>query len=213
WPEARRHRRLGPRLFLVEGVPSRAASANGPAPATALPPQDVSPRQQAEEVLAAARRAGDRTGEVTALADLGIILLNEGKPRDAIGVLEGALALARQLGDAARESDIMGNLGLALLHVQQPAPARQLFEQEMARARSAGDVMAEKLAAERMGLVASVMGDARGALNWFERGLALTRRVGDQQQEANLLWLQAIQLAELDQRDAAIARGQEAIAL
>src|SRR5262249_56161760 len=59
----------------------------------------------------------------------------------------------------------------------------------------------------------SVMGDARGALNWFERGLALTRRVGDQQQEANLLWLQAIQLAELDQRDAAIARGQEAIAL
>src|SRR5262249_22281155 len=59
----------------------------------------------------------------------------------------------------------------------------------------------------------SVMGDARGALNWFERGLALTRRVGDQQQEANLLWLQAIQLAELDQRDAAIARGQESIAL
>src|SRR5262249_15291723 len=42
-------------------------------------------------------------------------------------------------------------------------------------------------------------------------GLAL--QVGDQHQEANLLWLQAIQLAELNQRDAAIAKGQEAIAL
>jgi tetratricopeptide (TPR) repeat protein len=213
WPEARRHRRLGPRLFLVEGVGSRAASANGSTSTTDMPPQDVSPRQQAEEVLAAARRDGDRTREVTALADLGVVLLSDGKVRDAIGALEQALALARQLGDASRESDILGNLGLALLHVQEPMKARQLFEQEMNRARNDGDVLAEKVAVERMGLAATAMGDARGALNWFERGLALARRVGDQQQEANLLWLQAIQLAELDQRDAAIARGQEAIAL
>ena len=213
WPEARRHQRLGPRLFLAEGVSARAAPANGTTAPAAMPPGDASPRQQAEEVLAAARRGGDRTKEATALTDLGILILSEGKPRDAIGVLEQALVLARQLGDAARESDILGNLGMALLHVQQPAQARQIFEQEMGRARSAGDILAEKVAAERLGLAASVMGDPRGALNWFERGLALTRKAGDAHQEANLLWLQAIQLAELNERDAAIARGQEAIAL
>lgn len=214
WPSARRLRRLGPRLYLVEGVSSRTAPENnGPPPAVDWPPPEMSPRQQAEQALAAARGSGERTREVTALTDLGITILSEGKPRDAVGILEQALALARQLGDQTREADIVGNLGLALLHVQQAPRARQLFEQELAQARSAGDVLAEKNAAERMGLAASVMGDPRGAINWFEQGLALARRVGDQQQEANLLWLQAIQLAEMEQRDDAIARGQEAIAL
>jgi hypothetical protein len=213
WPEARQLRRLGPRLFLIQGVGGRAASGNGATAPADLPPQDVSPKQMAEERLASARRGGVRTLEVTALTDLGIIVLSEGNPRAAIGLFEEALPLARQLGDPARESDILGNLGMALLYVQQPARARQLFEHDLAQARSSGDVLAEKVAMERMGLAVSVMGDPRGALDWFERALGLTRQVGDQHQEANLLWLQAIQLAELNQRDAAIARGQEAIAL
>src|SRR6185312_2036062 len=103
--------------------------------------------------------------------------------------------------------------GMALLYVQQPQRALPLFEHELAQGRSSGDVLAEKVAMERMGLAVSVMGDARGAVDWFERALGLARQVGDQHQEANLLWLQAIQLAELDQRDAAIAKGQESIAL
>ncbi len=121
--------------------------------------------------------------------------------------------MARQLGDAARESDIMGNLGMATLYVQQPQRARQLFEHELAHARATGDVLAEKVAMERMGLAASAMGDSHRAVDWFEKALEVARRVGDQHQEANLLWLEGIQLAELDQRDAAIARAQEAIAL
>jgi tetratricopeptide (TPR) repeat protein len=104
-------------------------------------------------------------------------------------------------------------LGLAALHVQQPARARQLFEHELAHARATGDALAEKVAMERMGLAASVMGDPRGAIDWYEKALELARRVGDKHQEANLLWLQGIQLAELDQRDAAIARAQEAVTL
>jgi hypothetical protein len=102
---------------------------------------------------------------------------------------------------------------MALLYVQQPVRARQLFEHELAHARSSGDVLAEKVAMERMGLVLSVLGDPRGAINWFATALELARRVGDQHQEANLLWLQAIQHAELNQRDEAIARAQESIAL
>ena len=47
----------------------------------------------------------------------------------------------------------------------------------------------------------------------MSRRSTLARQVGDKQQEANLLWFQGIQLAELGQRDAAIARAQDAIAL
>ena len=164
-------------------------------------------------MLAAARQGSDRVQEVSALTDLGIVILSEGKARDSIAVFEEALTLARQLGDVDRESDIMGNLGMASLYVQQPARARQLFEHDLAHARATGDVLAEKVAMERMGLAASSMGDSHGALSYYEQALALTRQVGDKQQEANLLWFQGIQLAELGQRDAAIARAQDAIAL
>ncbi len=57
------------------------------------------------------------------------------------------------------------------------------------------------------------MGDSHKALSYYEQALSLARRVGDRQQEANLLWLQGIQLAELGQRDAAIASAQDAISL
>jgi tetratricopeptide (TPR) repeat protein len=213
WPEARRHLRLGPRLFLVDGVSARAGSGNGASAAVELPPPDVNPRQQAEAILVAARQGGDRTKEVSALTDLGIITLTEGDARSAIVRFEEALALVRQLGDPVRESDIMGNLGMALLYVQQPVRARQFFEHELAYARSTGDVLVEKVAMERMGLVTSVVGNPRLAIDWFERALELARRVGDQHHEANLLWLEAIQLAELNQRDTAIAKAQESIAL
>ncbi|MHB1559727.1 MAG: tetratricopeptide repeat protein, partial [Isosphaeraceae bacterium] len=211
WPETRRCQRLGPRLFLVEGVGAKASSTTVAAPPPE--PDDASPRKQAEEALATARSKGDRMAEAAALTDLGIILLNEGDPRGAVGLLEPALALAREFGDVEREADVMGNLGMAMLHLQQPDRARQLFEQELAHGRSRGDVMAEKIAMEHMGLFTAMVRNPRGALEWFARALELARSVGDKHQEANLLWLEAINLAELDRRDEAIARGQEAIAL
>lgn len=211
WPEARRCQRLGPRLFLVEGVGAKASSATSPPPPAE--PDDASPRKMGEAAVAAARSRGDRPAEATALTDLGIIVLSEGDPRTAVGLFEPALAIARELGDLDREADILGNLGMAMMYLQQPDRARQLFEQELAHARSRGDVMAEKVAMEHMGLVTAIRRNPRGALDWFAQALELARSVGDKHQEANLLWLEAINLAELDRRDDAIARGQEAIAL
>ncbi len=192
---------------------ARAASGNGAAPSVELAVAGREPPAAGRSRPGGRAQGGDRSEEVSALTDLGIIILSEGDARGAIVRLEEALALVRQVGDADRESDIMGNLGMALLYVQQPVRGRQLFEYELAHARSTGDVLAQKVAMERMGLVVSMMGDPRGAVNWFEQALGLARQVGDHHQEANLLWLQAIQLAELNQRDAAIARAQESIAL
>jgi tetratricopeptide (TPR) repeat protein len=212
WPEGRRYQRLGPNLFLVSGLQSRATPL-GTAAAPALPSPEVSPRQNAEQILAAARQAGDRPKEAAALTDLGVILLSEGDCRGAITALEQALALTRQLGDRAKESDVVGNLGMALLHIQQPSRAREHFEHALAYARSTGDRLAEKLALERLGLAAASLGDPARALALFEQALAITREVGDRQQEANLLWLQGIQHAELGQRELATAKAQDAVSL
>ncbi len=84
---------------------------------------------------------------------------------------------------------------------------------DLAHARSSGDRLAEKVALERLGLAASNVGDSHKALAFYEQALELARQVGDRHQEANLLWYQGIQLAELGQRDAAIATAQNAITL
>jgi tetratricopeptide (TPR) repeat protein len=212
WPGARRFQQLGKRLFLVSGVESRAQSREPRHEQVPWSATD-SPRAYAEAILAAARRAGARDREATALTDLGAISLSEGNAKDAIESFEKALAITVELGDTARESDVAGNLGMAMLAVRQPERARALFERELAHARSGSDPFAEKVALERLGLALWNVRDFGRALSSFEQALALARRLGDRHQEANLLWHQGIQHAELGQREAAIAKAEDSITL
>lgn len=210
WPDARGVRKLGRNLYVVALMPVKAT--NGPAVEPAAVPGG-SPREQAERSLETARRANDRQAEATALADLGVIGLNEGNPKAALESLQPALAIARELGDPEREHDVLGNLGMALLGLRDARQAWTLFEHQLAHARSRADRFGEKLALERLGVASWSLGDPPRALQFFEEALALTRSLGDRHQESNLLWQQAIQYAELGQRDRAIERGEESIAL
>jgi len=213
WPEAKQFQQLGRNLFLVSGVEVKVARGDAGREQDPPPQSSGSPREHAHQLLAAARQAGDRAREASALTDLGVTLLSEGDARGAITTLETALDLGRTLGDRARESDIIGNLGMAALAVGQPARAREIFEQELAYARSTGDRFAEKVALERLGMAAGNLRDFTRAIAFFEQALSLARQVGDRQQQANLLWQQGIQHAELGQRDLAIARAEEAVTL
>jgi tetratricopeptide (TPR) repeat protein len=212
WPKASRTQKLGQNLFLVAGLESRAdARASGQVAAPLSTGE--SPRAHAEAILSAARQTGAREKEATALTDLGMIQLAEGDPPAAIASLEAALAITREIGDTARESDVVGNLGMAMLAVRQPERARALFEQELTHARATADRFAEKVALERLGIASWHLRDFRGAFEWFEQALVLARQLGDRHQEANLLWHHGIQHAELGQREQAIAKAEEAIAL
>ncbi len=210
WPEARRIQKLGQNFFLVAGPERRASGvATGPEPSSA----PESPRAHAEALLAAARGAGDRKKEATALTDLGVIQLNEGDPKSAMASLDMALAITREIGDIVREIDVMGNLGMALLAVRQGESARVLFREELAHARATTNRFAEKVALEHLGIASWSLRDFSGSLAWFDQALALTRELGDRHQEANLLWHQGLQHAELGQRERAIAKAEEAVAL
>jgi tetratricopeptide (TPR) repeat protein len=212
WPSATDFRKLSQNLFLVSGVSTRTkVTADQAEPQ----PAEVSgnPREQAEVLVAAARRNGDRAAEATALADLGVTQISEGKPADAVGSLQTALAIARELGDAERQNDIIGNLGLALMGVGQAPQARQAFEQCLGYVRSKRDHLGEKTTMERLGLAHWHLREFSVALSCFEQALSLARLVGDRMQAANLLWYEGIQHAELGQRDLAIAKAEESIEL
>jgi tetratricopeptide (TPR) repeat protein len=214
WPQAKSCRRLSKELYLLSGIGTRAAAAEPQQPAEFPPAQEpASPREQAETLLAAARQTGDRGALATALTDLAVTKLSEGDPPGAIASFESALGMARELGDRERENDIMGNLGLAMLGVGQAARGRQMFENALTFARAKRDHLGEKTALERLGLAHWHLREFATALSCFDQALGLARLVGDRMQAANLLWYQGIQYAELGQRELAIAKAEECIAL
>jgi tetratricopeptide (TPR) repeat protein len=87
------------------------------------------------------------------------------------------------------------------------------LEEELAATTSLGNRFAEKMSLDNLGLASSEMGDPARSLVYYARALAIARDVGDRQHEADLLWLSAVQYAELGQREQAVAMGQEAAAL
>jgi hypothetical protein len=215
WPELTRLQSLGQRLVLVAlGGPQAGARQVQKPPAGIAGTEELGcPIALAEQLLEAARKSGDRTREVAALADLGIVTLNEGDLKGAIKHLDQALGLARELGERGREVDILHNMGYVLLAMGQPAAARQVIEQSLHLVRPLRDPYAEKLVIERLGMAHANLGDPAGALALADQALAMTRAAGDRQQETRLLWNQAIAYADLNQREAAIAKAQESVDL
>ncbi len=211
WPECQRSEKLGSNLYLVCGVEGPGSEPESPA-LPAQPPQE-SPVQVAEKMLAAARRAGDRRQEASALTDFGILLTRSGKAQHAVALLEEALTLVRQFGDRALESDVLDNQGMAVLAAGQPGRALELFRQGLESARVAGDQFAEKMTLFHLGLAYSAGRDLTQAFGHLEQALTIARQVGDREHEADLLWQLGIVHAEAGQRDQAIARSQEAVDL
>jgi tetratricopeptide (TPR) repeat protein len=204
WPEGKRFQKVGPGLFLVAGIEPRAPGSEVP---------QGSPREQAEQLLSAARQSGNRGAEATALTDLGISYQRSGDARRAVAHLEEALAIASQLGDPARENDVRDNLGLALLAAGQPQRALELLEQVLAYARNAGDRFQEKITLDHVGIVFANVREYARAIAAYERALALAREVGDRQHQADLHWYLAILHAEMGQREQAIALAEASLAL
>src|SRR5262249_25059752 len=126
WPQGKTFQKLGRNLALVSGVEVKIDKPD----MAREPPPPGCPRAHADQLLAEARRTGDRGKEASALTDLGAVCLSEGDPQASINHLQAALEICRSLGDRAKASDIIGNLGMAALAVGQSAQAREMVEQE-----------------------------------------------------------------------------------
>ena len=204
WPESKQVMRIGKGLFLVWCV-QPDASASSPAQ-----PQGP-PRQELEQQLSTARQTGDLAGQLSALADLGAMHLEQGNARAALPFLQEALPLCRQLGDRTAECDVLGNLGMALLADGQRDQAPVFLEQELACARAAGDPFAEKNALEHLGYLRWQLHDPAQAISLYEQALASARRLSDRSHKMIILWSLAIQHAALGQRDRAIEQAQAVV--
>jgi tetratricopeptide (TPR) repeat protein len=152
------------------------------------------------EALELAKRLGDRSYEVSALFELGLLYsgiwrsvglaLPTGPHRHAalnrraIEYFEQASALAHEMGDRRRECFALGALGLVYGMLGEHARAIEYHRQELTVAREIGDRRLEGDALRHLGITFSISGEQLRAIEYHKQALVADRDSGDLAGEA-----------------------------
>jgi tetratricopeptide (TPR) repeat protein len=148
------------------------------------------PRQRIrwlEADVKAARLAGHRQGEGSALNNLGSACFELGERGKAIEFHQKALAIAREMGDQCGECSVLNNLGNAYSALGDTRKAIELHEKALAIAREMGDRRGEGNALGGVGNAYAALGDARKSLDFYEQELVIDREIGDRRGQGNAL--------------------------
>ena len=151
-----------------------------------------------EHALETAVAAAER-GE--ALAGLGRVALVEGRPRDAIDLLERALDVGGL--DPVAKPALAESLARAYAAAGELSPAIGLLERCVARYERSPDVLQYIRFAAMLGYALTDSGDLGGAERVVGKALAIGRDVADPYARARLYWSQSRLLAEQGQPAAA----------
>ena len=96
-----------------------------------------------ERCLQTLKRIGDKEGESTALANLGILYTSLGKHREAIEYNEQALDIAKEINDKKAEMVINSNLGQLYLCQKEFKKASDCFSTALSISRTSKDLIGE----------------------------------------------------------------------
>ena len=131
-----------------------------------------------EAALAAARRAGDRVGELETLNELGINSLGSDLGA-ASASHKAALEIARDLGDTVAETNALDRLSVVSSHLLQFDRAVDLGERALELARGTGDEIVIGRAIDSLKLAALQLGDLRRLEELTDELEPLWRERGD----------------------------------
>ena len=96
-----------------------------------------------ERCLQTLKKIGDKEGESTALANLGILYTSLGKHREAIEYNEQALDIAKEINDKKGEMVINSNLGQLYLYQKEFKKASDCFSTALSISRTSKDLIVE----------------------------------------------------------------------
>jgi tetratricopeptide (TPR) repeat protein len=144
-------------------------------------------RDQLEQALALARRAGDAQLQAGCLHYLGIIALHQERYVEALEAFERALHHYRAVGDRRGEAEVRSKLGVVALEERRYTAARSQLQQALYLSQAMGDRRGAGGAHNDLGRLAIAQGDYPGARSHCDQALTITRDMGDQQREAEVL--------------------------
>jgi tetratricopeptide (TPR) repeat protein len=163
--------------------------------------------------LDAARRLGDRTGEGSALNNLGIALQRARRFQEAITAGQDAAAIHRETGDRHREGMALGNLGLALQAVRRFEEAITTHQESLAIFRETGDRNGEGMALNNLGIALQETRRFEEAITAHLEAVAIFRETGDRHGEGGALGSLGSALQETRRFEEAITAHQDAAAI
>jgi DNA-binding SARP family transcriptional activator len=164
--------------------------------------------------VAAARHAGDRSGQAWALDCLGHAFSGLGRLENALTCYLEAQSIRHEIGDQWGESaNSMTNLGCTYLDLRKLDLALDCFHRVLATSRAAGNRYVECLALINLGETYSRLELLDDALACSLRALAATREIGYLQAEGTVLSHLAATYRAMSQPDRARRCYQQALAI
>jgi tetratricopeptide (TPR) repeat protein len=134
--------------------------------------------------LAAARTAGDRYGEGTALHHLGRVYWRLSRYDEAFDCQQQALEIAREVGDRAGEADRLNNIGSVYDVWGRVDEAVDYYERALAIRREVGDRAGEGRTLGNIGVSYGKTSRHARAIEYFTLALEIFRENGDRPSEA-----------------------------
>jgi len=135
----------------------------------------------------AARRAGDRAGEATALNETGLVDWRLGRYQQAAARHRRALTLFRAAGDRAGEAHALGSLGLDEVAMALHEEAARHQQEALVIYRDTGDKFGEARTLGQLGVVRRRQGRYEEAAACHQQSLDMCRDIGDRHGEAYAL--------------------------
>ena len=121
---------------------------------------------------------GDRRGEATVYASLGILSESLRKYRNSKEYYDKALAIFRKIGDKAEEASAYGNLGNLLQSLGDNVKAKEYYEKSLAITLCIGDRKEEATSYFRLGSVFQTLGEYVMAEEYLQKALRLVENIG-----------------------------------
>jgi tetratricopeptide (TPR) repeat protein len=135
----------------------------------------------------AADRLGDKTGSALALKVVAVAMLQQGRPREAVPLLERSLRVHRDLGDRLDEAACLNNLGNALRDLGDVTDALAHLQAALAIRQELGPRSKEASTLDNIGLAHQLLGDYRQAITCHTAALTISRELGDRHLEGLIL--------------------------
>jgi tetratricopeptide (TPR) repeat protein len=118
---------------------------------------------------------------------IGNVMIESGRAREALEDYGKALVSARRTGDRGLEGCSLGNLGLAYANLGDVRKAIGYYEQQLEITREIGDRRGEGNALGNVGNAHAALGDVRKAIGFYEAQLVIARVIGDRRGEGAAL--------------------------
>ena len=141
-------------------------------------------KEYLEKALAIGIKSGDRAGQATDYANLGIVSKALGEYGKAKEYLEKALAITIEIGHRAEQAANYGNLGAVSQSLGEYEKANEYLEKSLAIKIKLGNRAGQAADYGNLGTVFYSLGQYDKSKDYFKKALALSRETGDRAGEA-----------------------------